>query len=112
MLFSFSCNEDFAPFPFEIRVPNYCLNNPMMINISFNENLEISGYKISDGKYFESIADVVHDENIDEYVFHSLKIKNEEIIYAIKKDGTFDIIERFKIDSIDPEIPKYINDSP
>jgi hypothetical protein len=37
-----------------------------------------------------------------------LKIKNEEIIYAIKKDGTFDIIERFKIDSIDPEIPMYI----
>ena len=99
ILISFIYDENYASFPIRIIIPNYNLNNPMMIYIEFDENLNITSYKISDGILFEDLVLVLPDKDI--YVTHRMRIKNDQVIYSIKNDRSIEIIEISKIDSID-----------
>jgi len=105
ILFSFDYNKQYASFPVRIVVPNFDLYNPMMIFIEFDDNLNVINYQVSDGVFFEDSASVSPEPEI--YVTHRLRIKGNEntyneIIYSVKNDGTFEVIENRKLDS---EIP-------
>jgi len=105
ILFSFDYSKQYASFPVRIVVPNFDLYNPMMIFVEFDDNLNVSSYKISDGKIFEDLASV--STNLEIYVTHRLRIKDDEntydeIIYSIKKDGTIEVIRKQKIDNETP----------
>jgi len=99
VLSTFRYSEQYASFPYRMIIPNFDLKYPMMIYYEFDDDLNISNYKISDGKFFEDLVSVFQEQEI--YVTHRLRIKNDQIIYSIKNDGTIDVIDRSEIDGID-----------
>jgi hypothetical protein len=99
ILFSFVYDNKFASFPIRIMVPNYNLDNPIMINIEYDDNLNISSYKISDGIFYEDLVDIYKEDNV--CAIHRMRMKNKQIIYIVKDDGNIDIIEKLEIEKID-----------
>ena len=99
ILFSFIYSEQYASFPLRIIVPNFNLDYPIMIYYEFDDELNISNYKISDGKFYEDLVSVFREQEIN--VSHRLRIKNDQIIYSIKNDGNIDVIEKSEIERID-----------
>jgi hypothetical protein len=99
ILISFLYNKKNAEFPTRIIIPNHNLVHPMMVFIEFNDKLNISNYKISDGIFFEDWGSVFQENDI--YVMHRMRIKNSQVVYMVKSDGTIEIIDYSEIVNID-----------
>jgi hypothetical protein len=90
VILSFRYNENFSHLPSRLIVYNEKIQDPMMIYIDFDDDENILGYKISDGKLFSDEASVLPEDNI--LVIHKENFSKKQIIYEISEDGKITIL--------------------